>query len=158
MPWFKLQFGLSETEAIGQLDQGADGIEADFAVWIHVAKMAHFHEAARKHMLEKASDEFHSVQCHGSPPVAVRLTVTKENGVIVHFHNATVGDGHFEDIRSQVFDGCMALPHCLAVDVPLDVPNLRRDEIEEPGFFHFIAELGPEDFGECSDRQIEVDS
>ena len=158
MPWFKLQFWLSETEPIGQLNQGADGIEADFTVWIHVAKMAHFHEPGRQHVLQEPSDELHSVQCHGSPPLAVRLTVTKENGVIFHFHIAAVGDGHFEDIRSQVFDGGMALPHGLAVDVPLDVPNLRRDEIEEPGFLHLIAEFGPEDLGECSDRQIEVDS
>jgi len=158
MPWFKLRFRLSETEAIGQIDQGGDGIEADFAVWIHVAKIADFHEAARKHMLEKASDELDGIQGHDAPAPAVRFSVSEGNAVILHFDNAAVGDGHFEDIRSQVFDGGMALPHCLAVDVPLDVPNLRRDEIEEPGFLHLIAELGPEDLGECSDRQIEVDS
>ena len=109
-------------------------------------------------MLEESPDELHGIQGHDAPAVAVRLSVFEGNGVIVHFDDTAVGDGDFEDIGSQVLDAGVAMPHCLAVDVPLGVPDLGRDEIKEPDFFHLIPELGLEDLGECSDRQIEVNA
>ena len=45
----------------------------------------------------------------------------------------------------------------MGVDVPVDLPDFRRDLIEEAGLFHVIAELGLKDFGEGSDGEIEID-
>jgi hypothetical protein len=45
----------------------------------------------------------------------------------------------------------------LGVDVPVDLPDLGRDLIEETDLVHFIAELSFEDDGESSDGEIEVD-
>jgi len=45
----------------------------------------------------------------------------------------------------------------LGVDVPVELPDLGRDLIEETGLLHFIAELSFEDDGESSDGEIEVD-
>jgi len=45
----------------------------------------------------------------------------------------------------------------LGVDVPVELPDLGRDLIEEAGLFHLIAELGFEDEGERMDGEIEVD-
>lgn len=158
MPWFKLRYRFCEAKAIGQFDQGADGIEGDFAVWIHVAEVAYFHESGRQHVLEEAPDELHSVESHGSPAVAMRFTVPEGNAVILGFDDTVVGDCDFEDIGGEVFDGGEAVAYGLAVNVPLDIPDFGRDEIEEAGFFHLIVELGSEDFGQSFDGQVEVDT
>jgi hypothetical protein len=122
-PRFKVWFGLSETEAVGELDQGADGVEADFAVWIHVAKIADLHEPGREDVLKEASDELHGIDGHGSPAVAVRFSVPEGNAVILDLEDAAVGDGHFEDIGGQVLDAGIAFTDCLGVDVPVSVPD-----------------------------------
>jgi len=46
----------------------------------------------------------------------------------------------------------------LGVDVPIDLPDLRGDLIEETGMLHFISELGFKDHGERFYGEIEVDS
>jgi len=157
-PWFEFNYGLSKTKAIGELDQGADGIESYFAVWIHVAEVADFHEPGGKHVLEKTSDELDGIKGHDAPAVAVGLSVLEGNAMALDVDNAAVGDGHFEDVGSQILDAGVALPYSLAVDVPLHLPNLWRDEIKEAGFLHLIAEFSLEDSGKGFDRQIEVDS
>jgi len=43
----------------------------------------------------------------------------------------------------------------LAVDVPVDVPNFSRDVVEQVSLFEAVTELGPEDFGQCLDREVE---
>jgi hypothetical protein len=45
----------------------------------------------------------------------------------------------------------------LGVDVPIDWPHFRGDSIEEPGFFHGLAELDLEDLGKRPDGEIEID-
>ena len=45
----------------------------------------------------------------------------------------------------------------MGIDVPVDLPDLGGDLIEETGVFHFIAELGFEDDGESLDGEIEID-
>lgn len=74
--------------------------------------------------------------------------VLEEDGVVFHLDDAAIGDSHLEDIRGEVFEACFRGTHGLGVDVPVKLPNFRRDLIEEAGFFHDIAELGLEDFGE----------
>lgn len=85
------------------------------------------------------------------------LGVTEENGVVFHLKDAGIGDSYFEDIRGEVFEACFRGTHGLEVDIPVDLPNFRRDLIEETGFFHDIAEFGREDFGEGSDGEIKID-
>jgi hypothetical protein len=41
--------------------------------------------------------------------------------------DARVGDGDFEDVGGQVFEGSIAGGHRLGVDVPVDVPDIGRD-------------------------------
>jgi hypothetical protein len=89
--------------------------------------------------------------------VAVRFAIAKENGTVFDFQDARVGEGDFEDVRGKVFQACFAAPHGLGVHVPVELPDLRRDFIEEARFLHGIAELGFEDHGESSDGEIEVD-
>jgi hypothetical protein len=45
----------------------------------------------------------------------------------------------------------------LGVDVPVELPDIGWDFIEELGLFHQIAELGPEDFREGFDGEKESD-
>ena len=46
----------------------------------------------------------------------------------------------------------------LGVDVPVDMPDIGRDLIEQMGLLHQIAELGSKDFRESLDGEKEVDS
>jgi hypothetical protein len=88
----------------------------------------------------------------------MRFPVANEDGAAFDFQNSRIGDGYPEDVRGEVFEACFTGTHGLGVDVPVNLPDLRGDLIEETGFFHFITELGFEDDGESSDGEIEVDS
>ena len=89
--------------------------------------------------------------------MAVRFAVANEDSAVLDFQDARIGDGYSEDVGGKVFEACFAGTYGLGVDVPVDLPDLRRDLIEEAGLFHFIAELGFEDDGESSDGEIEID-
>ena len=87
----------------------------------------------------------------------MRFAVANQDGAVLDFQDAGVGDGHFKDIGGEVFEG-LAGRDGLGVDVPVDVPDLRRDLIGESCLYHLIAELGFKDFRESFDGEIEVSS
>lgn len=140
-----LHFGLRQIEAIAELDESAHGIETHLAVGVHEAEVADFHEACGEHVLQEAPDELHDVECHGAQPGGPWLLIAKGDGSILHSHDAAVGDGHLEDIGSEVFQARGAFAHGLAVHVPVCVPDLMGDLTFEAGSLHFVPELGLED-------------
>jgi hypothetical protein len=87
----------------------------------------------------------------------VRFAIANQDGTVLDFDDSGIGDGDSEDIGGEVFEGCFARAYGLRVDVPIDLPDLRGDLIEETGFFHLISELGFEDDGERCDGEIEID-
>jgi hypothetical protein len=88
----------------------------------------------------------------------VRFFIADEDSALLHFEDARVGDGDFEDVGGEIFENGVAGRDGLGVDVPIDVLDFRRDLIEQSGLFHLIAELGLKDFGESFDGEIEVSS
>jgi hypothetical protein len=86
----------------------------------------------------------------------MRFSVANEDGTVLDFQDARVGDGDSEDVGGEVFEGCFAGAYGLGVNVPVDLPEFRGDLVKESGLFHFILELGFEDDGERSDGEIEV--
>jgi hypothetical protein len=88
----------------------------------------------------------------------MRFSVANENRTVLDFDDSRIGDGNSEDVGGEVFEACFAGAHGLGVDVPVNLPDLRRDLIEETGLLHFITELGFKDHGESSDGEIEIDS
>jgi hypothetical protein len=90
--------------------------------------------------------------------VAVGFAIADEDGTVLDFQDARVGDGDFEDVRGKVFEAGFAGTHGLGVDVPVDLPDLRGDFLEEASILHGIAELGLEDYGESFNGEIEVDT
>jgi len=107
-------------------------------------------------MLQEAADEFHDFEGKDSWAFAVRFAIANENGAVLDFDDARVGDRDFEDVGGKVFEASFARRYRLAVDVPVGVPDFRGDLIEAAGLFHSIAELGSKDFSESLDGQIEV--
>jgi hypothetical protein len=87
----------------------------------------------------------------------MRFSVANEDSTVFDFQDSRIGDGDFEEVGGKVFEACFAGTHGLGVDVPVELPELGRDLIEETGLLHFIAELGFEDDGESSDGEIEID-
>jgi len=88
--------------------------------------------------------------------MTVRLAVANENRTALDFEDSRVGDGNSEDVGGEVFETCFAGANGLGVDVPVNLPDLRRDLIEESNLLDFITELGSKDHGEGSDGEIEV--
>jgi hypothetical protein len=86
----------------------------------------------------------------------MRFSVANEDGTVLDFQDARVGDGDSEDVGGEVFEGCFAGAYGLGVNVPVDLPEFRGDLIKETGLFHFILELGFEDDRERSDGEVEV--
>jgi hypothetical protein len=89
--------------------------------------------------------------------VVVRLTVANEDGTVFDFNDARIGDCDSEDVRGEVLKDCFTGAYGLGIDVPIDLPDLRGDLIEEASFFHFVSELSFEDDGESFNGEIEVD-
>ena len=128
----------------------------DSAVAAHEAVMADLHEACGQDMLEKAPDELEDIESDMARPVAAFLAIGEGDGSIFDSHDSGIGDSHPEDIGGEVFQGCLAVAYGLTVDVPGDLPDAGIDFVEQPLSCHLGLEFGPEDFGEGSDRQIEV--
>jgi len=80
-----------------------------------------------------------------------------EDSAVLDFQDSGIGDGNFEDVGGEVFEACFAGNDGLGVDVPVDLPDLGRDLIEETGLLHFIAKLGFEDLRESFDGEIKVE-
>jgi hypothetical protein len=88
--------------------------------------------------------------------VTVRFAVADEDSTVLDFNDSGIGDGDSEDVGGEVFQACFTGAHGLGVDVPVDLPDLGGDLIKEVGLLHFISELGFEEDGERSDREIEI--
>lgn len=108
-------------------------------------------------MLQEAPDKLHDFQGKGPKAVAMRFSVAKEDRSVLDFQDTGIGDGDSEDVGGKVFKGCFAGADGLGVNVPVDLPDFRRDLVEETGLFHFIVELGFEDLGKSSDGEVEID-
>jgi hypothetical protein len=109
-------------------------------------------------MLEEAADELDGVESENSLSMAVGFAVTNEHGAILDTNDAGIGDGDLEDIGGEIFESGFTGGHRLGVDIPICLPDLGRDLIEEFALFHQIAELGAEDFGEGFDGEKEIES
>jgi len=90
--------------------------------------------------------------------VAVGFAIANENGPVLDPQDTRIGDGYPEDVRGEVFQACFTGSDGLGIDVPVELPDLGRDLIEEAGIFHSISELGFKDHGESSDGEIKVGS
>ena len=109
-------------------------------------------------VLGTGRDEFHDFEGKDSGALAVRFAITNEHRAVLDVDDTRVGDGDFEDVGSQVFEASFTGGYRLAVDVPVDVPDIGGDLIEQLGLFDQIAELGSKDFRERFDGEKEIDS
>ena len=89
--------------------------------------------------------------------MAVRFAIANEDSPVLDFQDTRIGEGDFKDVRGEIFEARFAGTHGLGIDVPVELPGLRGDLIEETGFFYFITELGFKNYGESSDGEIEIE-
>ena len=109
-------------------------------------------------MLQEAADEFHNIEGQDSRSFTVRFAIANQHGAVLDANDARVGNGDFEDVGGEIFESGLAGGDRLAVDVPVDLPDIRWDLIEQIGLLHQIAELGAKDFRERFDGEEEIDS
>src|SRR4030043_1751625 len=89
--------------------------------------------------------------------MTMRFLVADEDRAVLDFQDSRIGDGASEDVGGKVFEGCFAGADGLGVDVPVDLPDVWRDFLEEASILHGIAELGFEDLGKSSYGEVEID-
>jgi hypothetical protein len=97
-------------------------------------------------MLQKAADELGSVQADGSQAVAFGFAIAQEHPPVLDLDDSAVADGHFKHIGGKILQTGRRAPHGLAVDHPVCLPDIGRDQIIQPGSGDLIAELGGIDF------------
>lgn len=146
------------SEAVAQFDQRANALERDLAIGVHEAVVADFHKTCGQDMLEEAADELHGIESKSSRSLAVRLAIANEHGAVVEVQDAGIGDSDLEDIGGEIFESSLTGARGLAVNVPICLPDVGRDLLQQFGLFDQIAELSSEDFRECFDGEKEIDS
>ena len=109
-------------------------------------------------MLQEAADEFDDIEGQDSRSLTVRFAIANQHGAVLDANDARVGDGDFENVGGEIFEASLAGGDRLRVDVPVDLPEISRDSIQEFCLLHAMAELGSEDFGERLDGEKEIDS
>ena len=124
---FDIGYGQIDSESVAQFDQATNPIQRDGTVGIHETVVTDFHKAGGQDMLEEAADELYNIEGKDSWALAVGFAIANEHGAVMDFDDARVGDGDFEDVRSQVFEASFAGGYRLRVDVPVDVLDFGRD-------------------------------
>lgn len=85
------------------------------------------------------------------------FAVANQHGAILEANDAGVGDSDFEEVGGEIFQSRLTGGDRLGVDVPVDLPELGWDLIEQFVLLHEITEFGTEDFGERLDGEKEID-
>ena len=96
-------------------------------------------------VLDTGRDELHEIESESSRSFAVRFAIANQHGAVLEGNDARVGDGDFEDVRSEVFQSRFTRVNRLGVDVPVDLPDIVGNLIQQFCLFHQIAELGTKD-------------
>jgi len=96
-------------------------------------------------VLEIATDKFHDLKGHSPPAGVFLLFVTEGDLTVFDADNPAVSDGHFEDIRRQVFQASFAAADGLAINISINIPDDWVKLIEKSGFLHLIPEFGAKD-------------
>ena len=67
----------------------------------------------------------------------MRFVVANEHRAVLDVDDAGVGDGDFENVGGQVFEASLTGGNRLGINVPVDLPDLGRDLIEQSGLVSF---------------------
>ena len=109
-------------------------------------------------MLEETQDELHDIEACGPVSRTSMFSILEGDSAIFHFNDPAVGDGHFEDIRCQVFQRRGTISNGLTIDNPVDFPDRWLDLSKQTGLIHLFFELCAEDRRESLDGDIEISS
>lgn len=88
----------------------------------------------------------------------MRFFVTEGDSSFLGRDDAMIGDRHLKHIRGEVVQCRLGGPDALTVDVPVDLPDLWRDELKEARGFHTVTELRAEDCRERLDWQKKAEA
>jgi len=121
-------------------DHLSDGVGCEATGGVHKAEVSHLHEARRQDMLEEAAHKLKDVEAGGAWTGTAWFSVGEGDDAILQADDAPVGDGHFEDIGRQVFEGGGAMGGGLAVEVPWGGPDVWVDLFKLSSSVHLLFE------------------
>ena len=87
---------------------------------------------------------------------AAGFTIREGDGAVLEGDDAAIGDGDFKDIGGEVFEGGGPIGIGLAMHIPVGMPDLGVDAVEEFGFGHLLFEESPVDGRERFNGNKEV--
>src|SRR5262245_60091604 len=120
--------------------------------------MSYLHEARGQDVLQEPAHKLQDVELGGARAYASEFAVREGDDTVLERDNTAVGDGHFEDIRSKVLQGCGAVRVDLAVHVPGGVPDLWGDLFAKSGGRHCCFEDSTVERRQGLDRHVEIGS
>ncbi len=103
-PGRSIDFRHGEGEAIGQFDFGLECFERHLGGGRQETVVADFHEPGGQDVLEETADELQGVEGQGPPPSAAGFFVGEGDPSVLDLEDAVVGDGHLEDVGSEIRD------------------------------------------------------
>jgi hypothetical protein len=115
-------------------------------------------KAFGQNMLQETPDELFGGDSTVPGCPGVRVLVAKGHLIIFHFQDAIVTDRNPKDIGSQILQSSYSAADGLAMNHPIFLPRLGRDQIKQAGLLQSIAELGPEQDGEWLNVHQEIPS
>ena len=115
------------SRVVGLRHHATDIQRVDGTAGAHKAKMAYLHEARGQDMLQEPAHTLQDVELGGARACASGFAVRARDDMVLERDNTAVGDGHFEDLRGEILQGCGAVRVDLAVHVPGGVPDLWGD-------------------------------
>ncbi len=106
-------------------------------------------------MLQEAVDKGERRQFFELPFAGLGVLAAERDLPVVNGDDSAVGYGDPEEIAGQIDQGLAAGADVLAVDHPVFLPDMGRDQIEQAVPLQVVAELGPEDGGDQLDPDQE---
>ena len=114
----------------------------------HESVVAHLDEAVGQDVAQESSDKLLCFDGGRFQFSGSGFLVLEGDLALFELADPVVGDGHSEDVGSQI-PGCfLARSYGLAVNHPVLLPHCGVHLEEKIGLFELIAELGPEENGE----------
>jgi hypothetical protein len=94
--------------------------------------MPDFDEARRQDVEKKASDELDGIECQDLTAVPIlRVPPAKSDVIIMHFKQASVGDGHPVGVASEIAQNMLrSAEGRLGVDHPFFLPELLKPGVK----------------------------
>ena len=136
----------TDLEAVSQLNARLHLVERYRTTRRVKPEVTPLHEARRQHVRQKATDELGRRKRRLALAGTLHLSVTKHPFRLVGANDAALRDRPLEHLARAIQKTRLRVAHRLAIDIPIDRPDLGIDRLQPARRRHGVAELRPKDW------------